>query len=138
MNSILEIKILLNMTHKNQPKYKGIYLLRKIIVCFVGHVENSQATTPPSCFRVLLESPWWTRLHWDGLPVFSLMVQELLNIEQFSQRKSINIRSKYFFCQISAHFLYYCKTFDDYNLMEVINLYLSCWRYWIFLSEHFN
>jgi hypothetical protein len=30
------------------------------------------------------------------LPVFSLMVQELLNIEQFSQRKFNEIKSKYF------------------------------------------
>lgn len=36
---------------------------------------------------LLLESPWWVGVHWEyGLVVFRLMMQELLNIEQFDQK----------------------------------------------------
>jgi hypothetical protein len=96
LNSILEIKLLLNMTHKNQLKYKGIYLLRKIICLFCGSCWYFPShNTPLMLSDTVLESPWWIGLHWDGLLVFSLMVQELLTIEQFSQRKFNKIKSKY-------------------------------------------
>lgn len=37
---------------------------------------------------VQLESPQWIgTLHWGGLMIFRLMVQELLNIEQFFDQK---------------------------------------------------
>ncbi len=47
LNSILEIKILRNMTHKNQLKYKGIYLLRKIICLFCGSCWNFPSHNTP-------------------------------------------------------------------------------------------
>ncbi len=42
-----------------------------------------------------LESPWCIGVHWGGLVMFRLTMQELLNIEQFFQRKFNKIEIKY-------------------------------------------
>jgi hypothetical protein len=47
-------------------------------------------------FLVSLQSPGWVWVHQVCLVVFRLMVQELLNIEHFSQRNLKIIKTKYF------------------------------------------
>jgi hypothetical protein len=61
--------------------------------CLFDHVEISQTTAPLSALLVPLKSPLWVGLH-EALMIFRPKVQELLNIEQFCQRKFNKIKTK--------------------------------------------
>ncbi len=59
------------------------------------------------------------RVHRGNLIVFRFMVQELLKIEQFCERKSKKIKYKHF-RKIGASSWCYWKAFDDLDFLEVI------------------
>ncbi len=61
--------------------------------CLFDHVEISQTTAPLSALLVPLKSPLWEGLH-EAFMIFRPKVQELVNIEQFCQRKFNKIKTK--------------------------------------------
>jgi hypothetical protein len=77
-------------------------------MCSLSHWDLPNHSAP-DVLLVPLESPWWVWVHQDGSALFKPMVQELLNIEQFCQRKLNKIKTKYF-REIGASSWYYWKS----------------------------
>jgi hypothetical protein len=61
--------------------------------CLFDHVQISQTTAPLSALLVPLKSPLRVGLH-EAFMIFRPKVQELVNIEQFLQRKFNKIKTK--------------------------------------------
>jgi hypothetical protein len=74
----------------------NIYLLRKAVYVFFLSHWYLPKQGEPTMLLLPLGSPWWVGVHWGGLVVFRAMVQELLNTEQFCQRKFNKIKTKMF------------------------------------------
>jgi len=65
---------------------------------------------------VLLESPQWVHMNWGGLVMFRPTLLELLNIEQFFERK---FNTKYF-KEAKASSWYDWKVCDRWGFLEVM------------------
>jgi hypothetical protein len=65
--------------HRN----KNLSIKQTLFVCFICHVEISQAMVSLAALLVLLKSSQWVRVYWVDYTMFGLLVEMILNIEQF-------------------------------------------------------
>jgi len=71
-----------------------IPLLRNVETVCLSHWDLPNHDAPPTMLSAALESPQWVGVHQGGLVVHRPTQQDLLNTEQFFQRKLKKIKTK--------------------------------------------
>jgi hypothetical protein len=74
---------------------------------------------PVAMLLVLLESPQWVHMNWGGLVMFRPTLLELLNIEQFCERKFKKFNTNYL-KEAKASSWYDWKACDKWGFLEVM------------------
>lgn len=99
---------------------EGCMIRMPFVGQYYGWIYNVvfQTICFPCCWCLVCR--WiWIGVHWGHLVVFRSMSQELLNVEQFRQRKSNKINNEYF-RQIGTSSWYCWKVLIEWDCLEMI------------------